>query len=77
MGATNIIEPVREAINMHEDGKWINNGLKRIFMLTDGFVGSRDKEELLEIMGYSIALIALLGLGGIILYFVGKWTGKL
>ena len=49
MGATNIIEPVREAINMHEDGKWTNNGHKRIFMLTDGFVGSRDKEELLEI----------------------------
>ena len=35
------------------------------------------KEELLEIMGYSIAFIALLGLGGLILYFVGKWTGKL
>ena len=40
-------------------------------------MAQKRKEELLEIMGYSIAFIALLGLGGIILYFVGKWTGKL
>ena len=35
------------------------------------------KEELLEMIGYSIAFIALLAFGGMILYFVGKWTGKL
>ena len=40
-------------------------------------MAQKRKEELLEIMGYSIAFIALLGLCGIILYFVGKWTGKL
>tara|TARA_B100000963_G_C22156408_1_gene464058 strand:+ start:34 stop:477 length:444 start_codon:yes stop_codon:yes gene_type:complete len=40
-------------------------------------MAQKRKEELLEIMGYSIAFIALLGLGGLILYFVGKWTGKL
>ena len=34
-------------------------------------------EELFEIMGYSIAFIALVALGGLILFFVGKWTGKL
>ncbi len=28
-------------------------------------------------MGYSIAFIALLAFGGMILYFVGKWTGKI
>ena len=40
-------------------------------------MAQKRKEELLEMMGYSIAFIALLALGGIILYFVGKWTGKL
>ena len=40
-------------------------------------MAQKKKEELLEIMGYSIAFIALLALGGLILYFVGKWTGKL
>ena len=40
-------------------------------------MAQKRKEELLEIMGYSIAFIALLALGGMILYFVGKWTGKL
>ena len=40
-------------------------------------MAQKRKEELLEITGYSIAFIALLALGGIILYFVGKWTGKL
>ena len=35
------------------------------------------KEELFEMMGYSIAFIALLAFGGMILYFVGKWTGKI
>ena len=35
------------------------------------------REELLEIMGYSIAFLALLAFGGMVLYFVGKWTGKL
>ena len=40
-------------------------------------MAQKRKEELLEIMGYSIAFIALLALGGLILYFVGKWTGKL
>ena len=40
-------------------------------------MAQRRREELIEIMGYSIAFIALLGLGGLILYFVGKWTGKL
>ena len=40
-------------------------------------MAQRRKEELLEMMGYSIAFIALLAFGGMILYFVGKWTGKL
>ena len=40
-------------------------------------MAQKKKEELLEIMGYSIALIALLAFGGMVLYFVGKWTGKL
>ena len=35
------------------------------------------KEELLEIMGYSVSFIALLEFGGMLLYFMGKWTGKL
>ena len=38
---------------------------------------AQKKKEELEIMGYSIAFIALLALGGLILYFVGKWTGKI
>ena len=40
-------------------------------------MAQRRKQELLEIMGYSIGFIVLLALGGLILYFVGKWTGKL
>ena len=40
-------------------------------------LAKKRREEILEYTGYSIALIALLGLGGIILYFVGKWTGKI
>ena len=40
-------------------------------------MAQKRKEELLEMMGYSIAFIALLAFGGMILYFVGKWTGKL
>ena len=40
-------------------------------------MAQRRKEELFEMMGYSIAFIALLAFGGMILYFVGKWTGKL
>tara|TARA_R100000406_G_scaffold88208_1_gene73408 strand:+ start:298 stop:741 length:444 start_codon:yes stop_codon:yes gene_type:complete len=40
-------------------------------------MAQRRKEELLEMMGYSIAFIALLAFGGMVLYFVGKWTGKL
>jgi hypothetical protein len=40
-------------------------------------MAQKRKEELLEIMGYSIGFIVLLALGGLILYFVGKWTGKL
>tara|TARA_R100001224_G_scaffold100179_1_gene71227 strand:- start:72 stop:515 length:444 start_codon:yes stop_codon:yes gene_type:complete len=40
-------------------------------------MAQKRKEELLEMMGYSIAFIALLAFGGLILYFVGKWTGKL
>ena len=40
-------------------------------------MAQKKREELLEIMGYSIGFIILLGLGGLILYFVGKWTGKL
>ena len=35
------------------------------------------REEILELAGYSIAFIALVALGGLILFFVGKWTGKL
>ena len=35
------------------------------------------REEILEYIGYSIAFIALLGLGGLLLFFIGKWTGKL
>ena len=40
-------------------------------------MAQKRREELLEMMGYSIAFIALLAFGGMILYFVGKWTGKL
>ena len=40
-------------------------------------MAKKRREELLEIMGYSIAFIALVALGGLILFFVGKWTGKL
>ena len=40
-------------------------------------MAQRRKEELYEMMGNSIAFIALLAFGGMILYFVGKWTGKL
>ena len=40
-------------------------------------MAQKRKEELLEMIGYSIAFIALLAFGGMILYFVGKWTGKL
>jgi len=40
-------------------------------------MAQKRKEELLEIMGYSVAFIALLAFGGMLLYFVGKWTGKL
>ena len=35
------------------------------------------KEELKELAGYATLIIMMLTLGGIILYFVGKWTGKL
>ena len=40
-------------------------------------MAQRRREELIEMMGYSIAFIALLAFGGMVLYFVGKWTGKL
>ena len=40
-------------------------------------MAKKRREEILEIAGYSIAFIALLAVGGLILYFVGKWTGKL
>ena len=40
-------------------------------------MAQKKREELLEIIGYSIAFIALLAFGGMVLYFVGKWTGKL
>ena len=40
-------------------------------------MAQRRKEELFEMMGYSIAFMALLAFGGMVLYFVGKWTGKL
>ena len=40
-------------------------------------LAQKKREELLEIMGYSIAFLALLAFGGMVLYFVGKWTGKL
>ena len=40
-------------------------------------MAQKRKEELLEMIGYSIAFIALLAFGGMILYFVGKWTGKI
>ena len=40
-------------------------------------MAQKRKEELFEMMGYSIAFIALLAFGGMVLYFVGKWTGKL
>ena len=40
-------------------------------------MAQKRKEELLEMMGYSIAFIALLAFGGMVLYFVGKWKGKL
>tara|TARA_R100001460_G_scaffold166_2_gene735 strand:+ start:422 stop:865 length:444 start_codon:yes stop_codon:yes gene_type:complete len=35
------------------------------------------REEILEYIGYSVAFIALLGLGGLLLFFIGKWTGKI
>ena len=35
------------------------------------------KEELKELAGYATLIVIMLTLGGIILYFVGKWTGKL
>ena len=35
------------------------------------------REEILELAGYGMALVALLALGGLILWLVGKWTGKL
>jgi len=40
-------------------------------------MAKKRREEILEIAGYSIAFIAMLAVGGLILYFVGKWTGKL
>ena len=40
-------------------------------------MAQKRKEELIEMMGYIIAFIALLAFGGMVLYFVGKWTGKL
>ena len=40
-------------------------------------MAQKKREELVEIMGYSIAFLALLAFGGMVLYFVGKWTGKL
>ena len=40
-------------------------------------LAQKRREEILEYIGYSIALIALLTLGGMILFFLGKWTGKL
>ena len=40
-------------------------------------LAQKRREEILEYIGYSIALIALLALGGMILFFLGKWTGKL
>ena len=40
-------------------------------------LAQKRKEEILEYVGYSIAFMALLALGGIILFFIGKWTGKL
>ena len=40
-------------------------------------LAQKRREEILEYVGYSIGFIALLALGGIILFFVGKWTGKL
>ena len=35
------------------------------------------REEILELAGYGMALVGLLALGGLILWLVGKWTGKL
>ena len=35
------------------------------------------REEILELAGYGMALVALLALGGLLLWLVGKWTGKL
>jgi topoisomerase IA-like protein len=40
-------------------------------------LAQKRREEILEYVGYSIAFMALLALGGIILFFIGKWTGKL
>ena len=40
-------------------------------------MAKKRREEILEIAGYSIAFTAMLAVGGLILYFVGKWTGKL
>ena len=40
-------------------------------------MAKKRREEILEMAGYSIAFIALLAFGGLILWFVGKWTGKL
>ena len=35
------------------------------------------REEILELAGYGMAFVVLLALGGLLLWFVGKWTGKL
>ena len=40
-------------------------------------LAQKRREEILEYIGYSIALLALLALGGMLLFFLGKWTGKL
>ena len=48
MGTTNIMDPVREAINISDGYQWKKDGHKRIFLLTDGFIDGR-KEDLIEI----------------------------
>ena len=40
-------------------------------------MAEKHKQEMLEIAGWVFGFMALLAFGGMVLYFVGKWTGKL
>ena len=40
-------------------------------------MAKKRREEILELAGYGMAFVALLAIGGLVLWLVGKWTGKL